>query len=80
LLLGRVRDPLVGRDVLVGMALIGSSTMATSWLGSQVAQMLEIPSPLASSFLVPSFAGPRYCCYARSRRCRRRSSFLATVA
>jgi hypothetical protein len=60
LLLGRVRDPLVGRDLLLGMAVVGTLTMATSWLGAQLALVFEIPRPLAHAFLVPSFAGPRY--------------------
>jgi len=60
LLLGRVRDPLVGRDVLLGMAAIGTVTIATSWLVAQLALILGAPPPLATEFLVPSFAGPRY--------------------
>jgi hypothetical protein len=60
LLLGRVRDPLVGRDVLLGMAIVGALTMTVSWLGGQLARVLEIPPPLGTSFMVPSFAGIRY--------------------
>ena len=60
LLLGRVRDPLVGRDVLLGMAIVGTLTMTTSWIGGQLARVFEIPPPLGTSFLVPSFAGIRY--------------------
>jgi serine/threonine-protein kinase len=59
LLLGRLRDPLVGRDVLVGMAVMGVVVTAIRWIGSRVGQILEYPVPLSGDLLSPMLDGTR---------------------
>jgi hypothetical protein len=60
LLLGRLRDPLVGRDVLLGMGIVGSAAAATSWAGEQLMRWLEVPMPLADAVMPSSLTGVRY--------------------
>jgi hypothetical protein len=59
LLMGRVRDPLVGRDLLVGMAVIGFLTAVLTWLYGLIAQSLGIPEPMPWSPLI-GLSGLRY--------------------
>jgi serine/threonine-protein kinase len=59
LLLGRLRDPLVGRDVLLGMALMGAVVTAVRWIGSYVDQALEYPVLLSGVLLSPMLDGTR---------------------
>ena len=47
-------------DLLAGMAIIGTLTMATTWLAWLLSRWLEAPRPLAAEVLVPSLSGARY--------------------
>jgi len=60
LLMGRFRDPLVGRDLLMGMATLGLLSAGLSWLGGLARQYSGIPNPLALSYLDRGLAGIRY--------------------
>jgi len=59
LLLGRFRDPLVGRDLLLGMAAIGFLMQSWAWIYAHVTRLLEIP-PELSRVADPMLAGVRY--------------------
>jgi len=60
LLMGRVRDPLVGRDLLVGMGAVGFLVSVTTWVDYLLNQSLGIHSPLAIADLDIGLSGIRY--------------------
>jgi serine/threonine-protein kinase len=60
LMMGRFRDPLVGRDLLVGMAVMGLLSAFMSWVEGLVGQQAGIPRPLEGSYFSQGLTGIRY--------------------
>jgi len=60
LLMGRFRDPLVGRDLLVGMAVMGLLTAGLSGLLGLIFELTGTPIPLEDAFLSGGLDGIRY--------------------
>ncbi|MDX2472167.1 MAG: serine/threonine-protein kinase [Candidatus Krumholzibacteria bacterium] len=60
LLMGRFRDPLVGRDFLVGMAVIGLLTAGLATLRGLLFELTGTPIPLDETYLSDGLDGIRY--------------------
>ncbi|MEN8006277.1 MAG: protein kinase [Candidatus Krumholzibacteriota bacterium] len=60
IMIGRVRDPLVGRDLLVGMGAVGLVVSMAAWLDFLFIQSLGITYPLAGADLHIGLSGIRY--------------------
>jgi len=60
LLIGRAKDPLVGRDLLIGMAALGLLTALISWARGPLYAAFDDQVPLAWSNLAVGLSGIRY--------------------